>query len=272
MHEGVVGGFDAGHEVAGVEGDLLGFGKVVGGVAVQRQLPDQLHRSEFFRDQFGRVEQVDPFKGVGAVVGHHLDAELVFEEGAGFDPVGHVAAVKVRVAAGGDLRFFPYQGVHTGDGLPVEFDEARLTEGIDEPEGMNSKSLHGPKRAGDTAVAHVPEHVMRRLGVQRHEVPERVVGGLRLRDLPIGLWLGGVDDVGKLDAVLNEENRHVVSNQVERALVGVELHREPAGVADRIGGPSGAEHGRETGEDLGFRCRPPGHGQRQATYLPVRRP
>ena len=213
LHEWVVGDFDAGHEVAGVEGDLLGFGEVVGGVAIQRQLPDQLHRSEFFRDQFGRVEQVDPFKAVGTVVGHHLNAELVFKEGAGLDPVGHVAAVEVRVAAGGDLRFFPYQGVHTGDGLPVELDQARLAGGIDEPEGMHAEPFHGPERAGDTAVAHVPEHVMRRFGVQRHEVPERVVGGLRLRDFPVGLRLGRVDDVRKLDAVLNEEHRHVVADQ-----------------------------------------------------------
>ena len=130
-----------------MEGDLLGFGEVVGGVAVQRQLADQLHRNEFFGH------------------GHHLNAELVFKEGAGLDPVGHVAAVEVRVAAGGDLRFFPYQGVHTGDGLPVELDQARLAGGIDEPEGMHAEPLHGPVRAGDTAIAHVPQHVMRRFGV-----------------------------------------------------------------------------------------------------------
>ena len=76
--------------------------------------------------------------------------------------------------------------------------------------------------------------------------------GLRLRDLPVGVRLGGVDDVGELDAVLDEEHRHVVADQVEVALVGVELHRETAGVADRVGRPAGAEHGREPGEDSVF--------------------
>ena len=52
-----------------------------------------------------------------------------------------------------------------------------------------------------------------------------------------GCGLAGVDDVGELDAVLDEEDRHVVADQVERALVGVELHREAPGVADRVGGP-----------------------------------
>jgi hypothetical protein len=69
-----------------------------------------------------------------------------------------------------------------------------------------------------------------------------------------GWGLGRVDDVGELDAVLNEEHRHVVSHQIERVLVGVELHREPAGVTDRVGGSSRAEHTRETLEDFGFRA------------------
>jgi hypothetical protein len=96
--------------------------------------------------------------------------------------------------------------VHTGDGLPVELDQARLAGGIDEPEGMHAEPLHGPKRAGNTAVAHIPEHVMRRFGVQRYEIPERVMGRLRLPDFPVGLRPGRMDDVRKLDAVMNEEH------------------------------------------------------------------
>ena len=88
------------------------------------------------------------------------------------------------------------------------------------------------------------------LGVQRHEIPERVVCRLRLRDLPVGLGLAGVDDVGELDAVLNEEHRDVVADQVEVALVGVELDRETSGVAHGISGPARAEDGREPAEDL----------------------
>ena len=86
------------------------------------------------------------------------------------------------------------------------------------------------------------------LGVQRDEVPERVVGGLRLRDLPVRMRLGGVDDVGELDAVLDEEHRDVVADEVEVALVGVELRREPAGVAHGVGRPARAQHGREADE------------------------
>ena len=61
------------------------------------------------------------------------------------------------------------------------------------------------------------------------------MGGLGLRDLPVRVRLGGVDDVGELDAVLDEEDRHVVADKVEVALSGVELDREAADVADRVG-------------------------------------
>jgi hypothetical protein len=44
-----------------------------------------------------RVEQVGSFEAVAAVIGHHLDTELIFEERAGLDAVGRVAAVKIRV-------------------------------------------------------------------------------------------------------------------------------------------------------------------------------
>ena len=78
------------------------------------------------------------------------------------------------------------------------------------------------------------------------------------RDLPVRVRLGRVDDVGELDPVLDEEHRHVVADQVEVSLRGVELHREPAGVPDRVGRAAGAEHGGEPDEDVGL---PPLAGQ-----------
>jgi hypothetical protein len=65
------------------------------------------------------------------------------------------------------------------------------------------------------------------LGVQRHEIPEGVVGALRLWDLPVGMRLRRVDDVRELDRVLDEEDRDVVADQVEGAFFGVELVVKP---------------------------------------------
>ena len=60
LHQRVVGDIHSGDQVAGVERDLFGLGEVVGRVAVERELADQLNGGEFLRDDFRRIEQVMP--------------------------------------------------------------------------------------------------------------------------------------------------------------------------------------------------------------------
>ena len=174
----------------------------------------------------------------------------------GYSPASMASARSRRWKSGSppaaSLILFPDQGVHAGLGFPVKLDEGRGAVGRDEAEGVHPEPLHGAERRRDPPVGHVPQGVVLRLGVQRHEVPERVVGGLGLRDLPVRVRLCGVDHVRELDSVLDEEDGNVVPDQVEGALVGVELHREAPGVADGVGGPSGPENGGEPDEHWGL--------------------
>ena len=89
------------------------------------------------------------------------------------------------------------------DRLPVEFDRVCLAAGVDEAEGVYAEAFHGPIGVREAAVAHVPHDVMSGLGMQRGEIPEGVVSGLGLRDLPVGVRLGRMDDVRELDAILD---------------------------------------------------------------------
>ena len=73
--------------------------------------------------------------------------------------------------------------------------------------------------------------------------------GLRLREAAVGLLLGGVDEVGELDRVLDEEHRDVVADEVPVALLRVELHGEAAHVAGEVGRALVAGDGREADED-----------------------
>jgi hypothetical protein len=57
------------------------------------------------------------------------------------------------------------------------------------------------------------------------------VRGLRLGKTTVWLLLGGMHEVGKLDGILNEEHRNVVTDDVPVALFGVELHGKSAHVA-----------------------------------------
>ena len=65
----------------------------------------------------------------------------------------------------------------------------------------------------------------------------------------IRLHLHGVDQVGELDRVLDEEHRDVVADQIEVSLLRVELHGEAADVPGRVARACAARHGGEARED-----------------------
>ncbi len=133
--------------------------------------------------------------------------------------------------------------------LPVELHERRLAR----PRSTNRKvwtpkpSMNRNERGiARSDIAHISMWVDS--GMQRHEVPEVVVRGLRLREAAVGLLLRRVDQVGELDRVLDEEHRDVVADEVPVALLGVELHREAAHVAGQVGRTLVAGDGREAHE------------------------
>ena len=70
----------------------------------------------------------------------------------------------------------------------------------------------------------------------------------RLRHGEVRLGLRGVDEVGKLHRVLDEEHRDVVADEIPVAFVRVELHREAAHVPRGVGRAALAEDGREADE------------------------
>ena len=173
----------------------------------------------------------------------------------GRDRLPQVAPVEVRVLARDLERLVPQHRVHAELRLPVELDEARGAPGVHEPEGVDAEALHHPEAAGNRPIRHDPHDHVHRLGHQRDEVPERVVGGGGLGDLVVRLRLHRVDQVGELHRVLDEEDGDVVADQIEVALVGVELHREAAHVARQIGRPPRARHRGEAHEDRRLLCR-----------------
>ena len=63
------------------------------------------------------------------------------------------------------------------------------------------------------------------------------------------LGLGGVDEVGKLHRVLDEEDRDVVADEIPVAFVRVELHGEATDIPRGVGRATLAEDRREAHED-----------------------
>lgn len=99
-------------------------------------------------------------------------------------------------------------------------------------------------------ILKVPEIVVRRLGLWHFVVGFRLsCTVLSINSAISTLALTSMNDVGKLDGVLDEKDGNVVSDNVPVSLVGVKLEREAAHIANRVGGPARAQDGGEAGKD-----------------------
>ena len=109
-----------------------------------------------------------------------------------------------------------------------------FTFGVNQAEGVNTKPFHRAQASRNASVRHCPHDVVQCFGLQRDIIPERIVRALSLRYGPVGLRFYRMDKVRKFIRILNEEYRGVIANQIENALVGVKLGREPADIAHRV--------------------------------------
>ena len=124
--------------------------------------------------------------------------------------------------------------MHAEQRLPMKFHEARFAGGVDETKSVNSETFDHAKAARNGAVRHHPHEHVQRLRRERNEIVKRVVRRSGLRDFVVRLRFHRVDEIGKLDRILNEEDRDVIADEIEDAFVGVKLDREAAHVARQI--------------------------------------
>src|SRR5664280_41009 len=69
---------------------------------------------------------------------------------------------------------------------------------------------------------------------ERNEIPECVVRGCRLGESPVRLHLYGVDQIRKLDSILDKEDRDVIADKIPIAFFSVELDRKSTHVTRSI--------------------------------------
>ena len=238
---------DAGHDVGRIERRLLDFGKIILGVPVQLQDTDLHQRIILVEPDLGQVEGM-----VGALrrgfLRHHLDEHRPTREVLLLDAFVQVALVAFPAFA--DHRF----GLRVGQvldallGAEVELDPEPLVAGVEQAEGVAAETVHVAVGGGNPPVAHHDGDLVQRLRQRGPEVP--VVEGAA--QVGAGVALDRMVEVGELERVAQEEHRRVVADQVPIALVGVELDREAADVALRVGRPPLAGHGREAHEAIGL--------------------
>jgi hypothetical protein len=171
--------------------------------------------------------------------------------------------VKVGIGAVDLYGFVPDHRLQPKLWLPMKLDEGRFPLSIDQAKSMNPKAFHKAEGSRDRSIRHDPHRHVDTFGCHRDEVPEVIVRGLRLRKSSIRLLLRRVDDIRKLDGVLNKEHGDVVANDVPIAFLCVEFYREATDVAREVGRALVAGYGRETHkrgcflpcslEEIGFR-------------------
>src|ERR1700676_478244 len=128
-----------------------------------------------------------------------------------------------RIGAVDLHRLVPEHGLETKLRFPMKFDEGRFVLGIDEAKGVNAETFHKPERSRDRAIRHHPHDHVHAFRSETDEIPEIVVRGLRLRKGAVRLLLHRVNDVWKLDRILNEEDRDIIADDVPVAFLGVKL-------------------------------------------------
>src|SRR5688572_23182294 len=113
---------------------------------------------------------------------------------------------------------------------------------------MNAKPFHHAKASGNRSVGHNPHDHMSGFRHERDEIPECVVSGSGLGDLVVRFRFYGMNQIRKLDGVLDEKDGNVIADEVKDAFVRIKLDGETSYVAGKIRGSARSCDSRETHE------------------------
>src|SRR5690606_7850475 len=97
---------------------------------------------------------------------------------------------------------------------------------------MRTKTMHMTVAGGNSTVGHQYGHLMQRLRM----TGPKFVHSRRIRQVGARIFLLRVNEVGKLDAVIQKEHRRMVADDVVVALTGVNFYRKTTRVAGEIAG------------------------------------
>jgi hypothetical protein len=133
----VVAEVDARHDVRGAEGHLLGLGEEVVRVAVEHHAADGRDRHQLLGDQLGGVEHVEAEASACASVKICRPAPTRGIRRPRSLPRGRGGGSRGRRRRSSPPRPRPANGCRAR--LPVELDEVRLAQRVDQPEGVTPK-------------------------------------------------------------------------------------------------------------------------------------
>ena len=131
----------------------------------------------------------------------------------------------------------------------MKLHEARLSLFVNEAKSVNAKSFHhaearGIARSDITHMIMCIDSGISEMKSQKVSWAEAACG-ISLCGSGFTAWI----KIGKLDRVLNKEDRHVVADQIEIPFLRIELNGESAHIARQISGTARTRDSRETNKD-----------------------
>jgi len=242
----VVGRLNTWNQMAGSESNLLSFCVVVIGVTVEDELTNLLERVVTMRPDLSNVVNI---KSVFISISerHNLNVP---------GPGGRVtltnmvikipsSPVLVLNTLGGGLS--SGKVLDTRIGLEVVFDEESLTSFINPLESMGTVAVHVSVTIGGTTIREEDGDLVEGL---RRVTPE-VEGHVGVLAVVSWVSLLRVEEIGKLNRILDEENGGVVANHIVVTLLGVEFDGKTSGVSIAVVRTTLTSNSGEASEDGG---------------------
>lgn len=221
--------------VGGVEANLLHLGEVVLGVLVKNELTDLAERELSVWPDVGKIEDVDLLglpQLLSLLGSHGLDGNIPTWVVAGLNGLVQVLLVSIwRVSS----RVLLGDETSSLLGLEVKLAVNPVTGLVDKLEGVSHVTVHLSPVLWDTTVTHEDHNLVDRLRVLGEVVPEHggVIGTAQVGG---GVTLLGVNEVGELGRISQEEDRGVVGNDIPVTLVSPELDRESTRITGTVVG------------------------------------
>lgn len=125
-----------------------------------------------------------------------------------------ILADEIRVLARHLLRLFPDHTGLTLQRLPVILDQLSVAIVGHEAVGVDTETVDVSEGSRDTVTSHGPEQSVQRAGLLAEEIPGGIVSRLSLGDFVVAAGLDGVDQIGKKNGVLDEEDGDIIADDV----------------------------------------------------------
>lgn len=228
-----------------VESSLLDLSKVVFGVLVESELTESTKRVVLVGPDLGEIKDRE-VSLLSLLGGHGLHIAGPRGVLTALDGLKEILTTMVRVlsADSGGLSISVVLNALVSDHVDLHIDKVAVL--VDPLEGVARVAVHVAERSRGSTVGKQLHDLVKTLLVVDQVVPEHV-GVLAAR-----LWVAllGVNKVGELDWVADEEDGGVVVYPVVDALLSVELCSKASGITNHIGTSLFSTDGGETGEGL----------------------